>query len=731
MPTQQSVTLPLDPPPSAWPPPSSAAAVPPAPRSSAASAAEPAGGAWAAHPSAALTLQAAIVLVPAFVSALVSWVLGRVLPNPGNVVATVLRVAVIIGISAVALLASRRALRRLAPLTFLLRLSLAFPDEAPTRLGVALRSTNVRKLETAGNDTTGDLAGQIVAMAGAINAHHRSTRGHSERVRAYAELIGAELGLEESDLEKLRWAALLHDLGKTKVPVEVLDLNGRPNAEQWAVLAAHPAAGEQLSVPLREWLGPWWHGIGQHHEKWDGSGYPAQLAGEDIALSGRIVALADAYETMTAVRSYKQPMSAAAAREEVVRCAGAHFDPIVVRAFLAIGLGRLRRVMGLAAWLPMQVIALIRIPAKIGASLAQLPSMGGSAMAQLPAVVAVTGSIGIAAVIPQVREAALRVEPAAAATASSATAAAGPASEFEMVVPDSTGVDPGSSVLTPRPGARPSQESVSEPTTTAAVSGAPATDSTVTAQPAEDLTTTTGVDLTATTIERPTTSAARATPAPSSTALPTTSTAAVTTTTVMATTTVPTAPAPVFLTSPSFTWTGDGRHLQASPGQIDSAGLAVTCTLWVPDTPAYATGPCDTSLAVDLPMWNTPYAVMFQASTTAGLSAVAGATMSSLPKTLLVDASSHWPCPGWFCSASARGFSAPSVLSLSAIRSVGTPEQLLCTVSGLAVDTRSPFSSGTEVSTKWVKSADPSTPYFSVLSFPTPGESAADGLPAC
>jgi hypothetical protein len=111
---------------------------------------------------------------------------------------------------------------------------------------------------------------------------------------------------------------------------------------EWEQLRAHPLYGEALVEPLREWLGDWIEAVGYHHERWDGKGYPRAVAGEQIPLAGRIVAIADVFDVITSARSYKEPASAAEAREEITRCSGTQFDPSLVRAFVNISLGRMR-----------------------------------------------------------------------------------------------------------------------------------------------------------------------------------------------------------------------------------------------------------------------------------------------------------------------------------------------------------------------------------------------------
>jgi len=148
-----------------------------------------------------------------------------------------------------------------------------------------------------------------------------------------------------------RWAALVHDVGKLTVPEGVLNKPGRPDDDEWEQLRQHPAEGARLCEALRPWMGRWWLAIEQHHEQYDGSGYPHGLAGKDISLGARIVSVADSFEVMTAARSYKHAGSAAAGREELSRCAGVQFDPDIVRAFLSISLGRMRLALGPLAWL--------------------------------------------------------------------------------------------------------------------------------------------------------------------------------------------------------------------------------------------------------------------------------------------------------------------------------------------------------------------------------------------
>jgi putative nucleotidyltransferase with HDIG domain len=277
-----------------------------------------------------------------------------------------------IGLSAAAtvvLIGLARLSRRLLPLAALMRLSLVFPDGAPSRFRIALRTGTVATLEErlaaarlgAPGRTPLEAAELLLALVAHLDEHDPLTRGHSERVRAYSQNVGRELRLGRRDLDLLNWAALLHDVGKLEVPHEILAKEGRPTAEEWEVLRGHPTAGAALAAPLRPWLGEWSAAIDEHHERWDGTGYPRGLADEGISLAGRIVAVADAFDVMTSTRSYKRPGSVAQARRELARCAGTHFDPGVVRAFLAISVRQSRLTLPLT-WAA-HAVALVRLPA--------------------------------------------------------------------------------------------------------------------------------------------------------------------------------------------------------------------------------------------------------------------------------------------------------------------------------------------------------------------------------
>lgn len=342
---------------------------------------------WEARPWAARGIRALVLIGPVVAAWLAIIFVNNILPAPGSIWAAIGRVLAILSVSTGVVVVVDRMARHLLPLAVLMQLSLVFPDQAPSRFKTALKAGSSRHLDRAVSEARvnglsedpGIAACEVVEIIGVLGDHDRRTRGHSERVRLYAELIGRELHLSKEERQKLQWGALLHDLGKLMVPPEILNKPGKPDPEEWAIIQQHPAWGMTFIEPLRPFLGEWVDAIGGHHEKWDGTGYPQQLRGAQITRAAAIVAVADSVEVMTAVRSYKKAMSIADARAEVTRCAGMHFSPEVVRAFLSVSLGRMRLVMGPLAFLAQVPLLsnLVQLPAAVSA----LPAAASGAMA--------------------------------------------------------------------------------------------------------------------------------------------------------------------------------------------------------------------------------------------------------------------------------------------------------------------------------------------------------------
>jgi putative nucleotidyltransferase with HDIG domain len=178
------------------------------------------------------------------------------------------------------------------------------------------------------------------ALSVALDVRDRELEGHSQRVARYMELMARELRLAKVDLPTLRRGALLHDLGKIGIPDEILRKTGELDGSEWRIMKRHPAYGARILAGIPYLSGPA-EIVRHHHERFDGSGYPDGLAGEDIPLGARIFALADALDAMTSDRPYRRAMSLEDAITEIERCSGKQFDPVIVSAFLRIPVDRL------------------------------------------------------------------------------------------------------------------------------------------------------------------------------------------------------------------------------------------------------------------------------------------------------------------------------------------------------------------------------------------------------
>ncbi|MEV7239784.1 HD-GYP domain-containing protein [Streptomyces sp. NPDC003236] len=178
----------------------------------------------------------------------------------------------------------------------------------------------------------------IRALVQAVDIKDGYTRGHSERVGRASVLIARELGLDDERVEVLRFAGILHDVGKLGVPTRLLRKDGPLTPEERRIIELHPEYGHEMVRGI-SFLGEARAAILHHHERLDGSGYPYGLAGGQIPECARVVAVADAFDAMTSTRSYSRARPVEAAVEELERCAGTHFDPRMVTA-LVRALGR-------------------------------------------------------------------------------------------------------------------------------------------------------------------------------------------------------------------------------------------------------------------------------------------------------------------------------------------------------------------------------------------------------
>jgi response regulator RpfG family c-di-GMP phosphodiesterase len=172
-------------------------------------------------------------------------------------------------------------------------------------------------------------------LAGTLEARDIETRGHSDRVVAYSMRLGQEMGLTSNELIGLEQGALLHDIGKVGVPDAVLLKPGSLTTDEWVRMREHVGHGLRIIEGVEFLTGARWV-VGQHHEKYDGSGYPNKLRGDAIHIHARIFAVADAYDAIRSDRPYRAGQSHEIACEEIAANSGSHFDPKVVNAFMSI-----------------------------------------------------------------------------------------------------------------------------------------------------------------------------------------------------------------------------------------------------------------------------------------------------------------------------------------------------------------------------------------------------------
>ena len=175
----------------------------------------------------------------------------------------------------------------------------------------------------------------VGALAAAIDARDNYTHSHSEEVVELAAAVATSLGLDPVNVGRVRDGAMLHDLGKVAIPNEILFKPGPLDVHEWAIMREHPVIGERIlqRTPELEPIAPL---VRHEHERWDGSGYPDGLSGDEIPIGSRIIFACDAFNAMITERPYREPMSSQEATAELERNAGTQFDPAVVQALLAV-----------------------------------------------------------------------------------------------------------------------------------------------------------------------------------------------------------------------------------------------------------------------------------------------------------------------------------------------------------------------------------------------------------
>ena len=188
------------------------------------------------------------------------------------------------------------------------------------------------ELNVALDSLEGAYRSTLKALAAALETRDAETHGHSERVVSFSLRLGLEYGLAEEQLKELEFGALLHDIGKIGVPDAILRKPATLTDEEWIKMREHPFHGQQIlrSIEFLEGAG---YVVGQHHEKWDGTGYPLGLRGEEIDIKARIFSVADAFDAITSDRVYRAGQSYEAAARELEKFSDKQFDPKVVEAF--------------------------------------------------------------------------------------------------------------------------------------------------------------------------------------------------------------------------------------------------------------------------------------------------------------------------------------------------------------------------------------------------------------
>jgi putative nucleotidyltransferase with HDIG domain len=171
----------------------------------------------------------------------------------------------------------------------------------------------------------------LTALMSALDARDRETEGHSTRVSKLAWMLGEELGLTIQPLKALERGALLHDIGKIGISDDILHKSGALTEDEWRIMRIHPDIGARIveGIPFLQDTLPV---IRYHHERWDGSGYPSGLKGEEIPLYARIFAVADVFDALTSSRTYRNKSSPEEALEYMREQAGCLFDPVIVEA---------------------------------------------------------------------------------------------------------------------------------------------------------------------------------------------------------------------------------------------------------------------------------------------------------------------------------------------------------------------------------------------------------------
>jgi putative nucleotidyltransferase with HDIG domain len=182
------------------------------------------------------------------------------------------------------------------------------------------------------NDLKRSYFDTIKAVTNSVEARDPYTRGHSQRVGEIAKIIAEELGWSQQERDLIDWGSVLHDVGKIGIPDTVLNKPGKLTDEEYGVIKTHPSIGAEIVKEI-SFLDPIMPYVLEHHERYDGKGYPKGLAGDGISIKARLLAVADCYDAMTTDRPYRNGLEPEIAFNEIVKNAETQFDPEIVEAF--------------------------------------------------------------------------------------------------------------------------------------------------------------------------------------------------------------------------------------------------------------------------------------------------------------------------------------------------------------------------------------------------------------
>jgi putative nucleotidyltransferase with HDIG domain len=172
----------------------------------------------------------------------------------------------------------------------------------------------------------------VCSLVNAIESKDAYFQGHSKRVHRYAMQMAKHLNMPAEEMASLKWAAVLHDIGKIGIPERILCKPGQLTEKELDLIKQHPMKGKTILEPIRQ-LQPSMDAIAHHHENYDGTGYPDGLMGEDIPLPARIIAVADTFDALTSQRSYREPKTPRSALHVMEQVAGTRLDPYLVKVF--------------------------------------------------------------------------------------------------------------------------------------------------------------------------------------------------------------------------------------------------------------------------------------------------------------------------------------------------------------------------------------------------------------